>query len=171
MRREERNTYERDRPFRSPRRDIISSELEEHSNKIKELLRQDLTMLEEENAILRTKCKKVGELEDKVEMILKQNSDLLAENEKISKLLHQKKSEFEVLKNKYDSAMAHRMGSSAEHEFEKKKLLNEIDHLTAELHEVEHSRSLTLNDLKSQHQVEIQALKRQNNSAQDVYES
>ena len=63
-----------DRAYRSPRRDIISSELEEHSNKIKELLRQDLTMLEEENAILRTKCKKVGELEDKVEMILKQNS-------------------------------------------------------------------------------------------------
>ena len=56
----------RDDRFRSPRRDVISSELEEHSNKIKELLRQDLTMLEEENAILRTKCKKVGELEDKV---------------------------------------------------------------------------------------------------------
>ena len=46
-------------------------------------------------------------------MILKQNSELLAENEKISKLLHHKKSEFEVLKNKYDSAMAHRMGNSA----------------------------------------------------------
>ena len=57
-------------------------------------------------------------------MILKQNSELLAENEKISKLLHQKKTEFEVLRNNYDSAMAHRMGSSAEHDFEKKKLLN-----------------------------------------------
>ena len=144
----------RDDRYRSPnRRDIISSELEEHSNKIKELLRQDLTMLEEENAILRTKCKKVGELEDKVEMILKQNSELLAENEKISKLLHQKKSEYEVLKNKYDSAMAHRMGSSAEHEFEKKKLINEIEHLRSELHEIEHSRSLAINDIKSQHQV------------------
>ena len=54
------------REERYPRRDIISSELEDHSNKIKELLRQDLNMLEEENAILRTKCKKVGELEDKV---------------------------------------------------------------------------------------------------------
>ena len=37
-------------------------------------------MLEEENAILKTKCKKVGELEEKVEMILKQNSQLLSEN-------------------------------------------------------------------------------------------
>ena len=81
-------------------------------------------MLEEENALLRNKCHKVGDLEDKIEMILKQNSELLAENEQISKLLHQKKSEYEVLKNKYDSAMAHRMGSSAEHEFEKKKLIN-----------------------------------------------
>jgi hypothetical protein len=86
MRREERTAY------RSPRRDILNSELEEHSNKIKELLRQDLNMLEEENAILKSKCKKVGELEERVEIVLRQNSDLLAENEKLSKLLHQKKS-------------------------------------------------------------------------------
>ena len=31
----------------SPRRDIISSELDDHSNRIKELLRADLIMLEE----------------------------------------------------------------------------------------------------------------------------
>jgi hypothetical protein len=49
-------------------------------------------MLEEENTILKIKCKKMGELEEKVEILLRQNSDLLAENEKISKLLHQKKS-------------------------------------------------------------------------------
>jgi hypothetical protein len=87
--------------------------LEEHSSKIKELLRQDLNLLEEENAILKTKCKKVGELEERVEIVLRQNSDLLAENEKLSKLLHQKKSEFEVMKNKYESTMAHRLGTSA----------------------------------------------------------
>lgn len=160
----------RDERYRSPRRDVISSELEEHSNKIKELLRQDLNMLEDENAILRSKCKKVGELEDKVEMVLKQNSELLAENEKISKLLHQKKSELEILRNKYDTAMAHRMGNSAEHEFEKKKMINEIEHLRSELHEVEHSRTLLVSDLKGQHQVELQALRRQNATAQDVYE-
>lgn len=47
---------------RSPRREAITSELDEHSNRIKELLRADLIMLEEENAILKAKCKKVGEL-------------------------------------------------------------------------------------------------------------
>jgi hypothetical protein len=63
----------------SPRREVpVSSEVEEHSNRIKELLRADLIMLEEENAILKAKCKKVTELEDKVEMILKQNSQLLS---------------------------------------------------------------------------------------------
>jgi hypothetical protein len=36
-------------------------ELDEHTNRIKELLRADLIMLEEENAILKAKCKKVGE--------------------------------------------------------------------------------------------------------------
>jgi len=72
MRRDDRGTY------KSPRRDILNSELEEHSNKIKELLRQDLNMLEEENAVLKAKCKKVGELEERVEIVLRQNSDLLA---------------------------------------------------------------------------------------------
>ena len=61
----------------SPRRPDITSELDDHSNRIKELLRADLIMLEEENAILKAKCKKVVELEEKVEMILKQNSQLL----------------------------------------------------------------------------------------------
>lgn len=46
-----------------PRRENLPSELDDHSNRIKELLRADLIMLEEENAILKAKCKKVGELE------------------------------------------------------------------------------------------------------------
>ena len=82
-----------DRVYKSPRRQLLNSELEDHSNKIKELLRRDLD-IEEQNAILKTKCKKVGELEERVEIVLRQNSDLLAENQKLSKLLHQKKSEF-----------------------------------------------------------------------------
>lgn len=49
-------------------------------------------MLEEENAILKLKCKKVSELEEKVELVLKQNSHLLTENEKMSRYLHQQKS-------------------------------------------------------------------------------
>lgn len=39
-----------------------------------------MSLLEEENAILKLKCKKVSELEDKVEMVLKQNQQLLSEN-------------------------------------------------------------------------------------------
>jgi len=93
---------------------------------------------------LKAKCKKVGELEEKVEIVLRQNSDLLAENEKISKLLHQKKSEFEVLKNKYDATMAHRLGNSAEYEFERKKLLTEIEHLRSDLQEIERTRTLQI---------------------------
>ena len=86
----------------SPRREVnVTSELDEHSNRIKELLRADLIMLEEENAILKAKNKKMPELEDKVEILQKQNSQLLSENERISKLLHQKKHEYEVLKEKY----------------------------------------------------------------------
>ena len=42
------------------------AELEEHSTRIKELLRADLIMLEEENAILKAKCKKASEQEEKI---------------------------------------------------------------------------------------------------------
>ena len=59
-------------------------------------------MLEEENAILKAKCKKVGELEQKVEMVLKQNAQLLAENQRVSKLLHQKKQEYDVVRDKLE---------------------------------------------------------------------
>lgn len=83
-----------------------------------------MIMLEEENAILKTKCKKVSELEDKVEMILQQNTQLLGENERLSKLLHQKKGEMEVLKDKYEVQMSQKMGYAAEFDFERKKLIN-----------------------------------------------
>lgn len=127
-------------------------------------------MLEEENAILKIKCKKVTELEERVEIVLRQNSDLLVENEKISKLLHQKKSDLQVLKNKYDATMAHRLGSSTEHEFEKKKLLAQIDHLRSELQETDRRHVLQLGEMKGQSQLQIQSLKRQSVSGQQVYQ-
>ena len=80
----DRNSYSNYRSIERsspPRRDInVVSELDEHSNRIKELLRADLIMLEEENAILKAKSKKVPELEDKLEILQKQNSQLLNEN-------------------------------------------------------------------------------------------
>lgn len=75
-----------------------------------------------------------------------------------------------MLKNKFDATMAHRLGSSAEHEFEKKKLLTEIDHLRSELQEVERARAMQINEIKAQHQLDLQSMKRQNVSGQEVYE-
>lgn len=127
-------------------------------------------MLEEENALLKAKCKKLSDLEDKTETLLRQNSGLLAENQKISKLLHQKKSEYEILKNKYEANMSHRQGATVEFEFEKKKLVNEIEILQADLREAEASKNNQIMELKSQYQLEIQSIKRQNSSAQEIYE-
>lgn len=74
-----------------------------------------------------------------------------------------------MLKNKFDATMAHRMGSSAEHEFEKKKMITEIDHLRSELQEVERARAMQINEIKAQHQLDLQSMKRQNVSGQEVY--
>lgn len=73
---------------------------------------------------MKAKCKKVGELEEKVEMILKQNSQLLSENERLSKLLHQKKQEYEILKDKFEVQSSQKLEYAKEFEYERKKLLS-----------------------------------------------
>lgn len=74
------------------------------------------------------------------------------------------------MKNKYDATMAHRLGITAQHEFEKKKLLNEIEHLKCQLQEVEKIRNMQIGEIKSQHQIQIQSIKRQSSTSHEVYE-
>lgn len=74
------------------------------------------------------------------------------------------------MKNKHDASLAHRLGSSAEHEFERKKLLNEIEHLRSELQEVDRMRAQQISELKAQHQLDLQTFKRQSVTGQEVYE-
>ena len=85
------------------------SELDQQLH-LKEMLRSDIQALQDENSKLKSKCIKMGEMENKIEMILRQNSDLIGENEKISRLLHEKKTDFEVLKNTYEGIVSHRQG-------------------------------------------------------------
>lgn len=56
-------------------------------------LEQENNSLVEEIGILKAKGKKVHELEDKIDMILRHNTQLLNENERLAKLINQKKSE------------------------------------------------------------------------------
>jgi hypothetical protein len=45
-------------------------------------------------------------------MVLKHNDQLLRENEKLAKLINQKKNECEVWKNKYDTLTVNRTANS-----------------------------------------------------------
>lgn len=56
-------------------------------------------------------------------MILRHNTQLLNENERLAKLINQKKSEIDIWKNKHDSLLANRSTAS---DLEVKRLLNEI---------------------------------------------
>lgn len=56
-------------------------------------------------------------------MILRHNTQLLNENERLAKLINQKKSEIEIWKNKHDSVSANK---STANDLEVKRLLNEI---------------------------------------------
>lgn len=103
-------------------------------------------------------------------MILKQNSQLLSENERLSKLLHQKKQEHEMLKDKLEAQSSQRIEYASEFDYERKKLLAELDAVEGELREVEHIKNTQINELKTQVQIEVQTLKRQTAASQEVYE-
>lgn len=50
-------------------------------------------------------------------MIFKQNSQLLSENERLSKLLHQKKQEYEILKDKFEVLSSQKLEYATEFEY------------------------------------------------------
>jgi predicted RNase H-like nuclease (RuvC/YqgF family) len=75
-------------------------------------LEQENNLLVDEISTLKIKIKKVSELEDKNEMILRHNTQLLNENERLAKLINQKKAEIDIWKNKHDSVLANRSTAS-----------------------------------------------------------
>ena len=58
---------------------------------VRSLERENSSLVEEIN-VLKTKNKKTAELEDKVDLVLKHNTQLLNENERLAKMINQKKS-------------------------------------------------------------------------------
>lgn len=100
-------------------------------------------------------------------MILRHNTQLLNENERLAKLINQKKSEIEIWKNKYDSAIANKSSAT---DFQVKRLMNEIEKAKEQGCEVQHVKNLQITQLKNQQHQEIQALKRANLSNAEKYE-
>ena len=153
----------RDRsPFRSGTKGSIES------------LELTLRNLERENdglvseiGLLRNKVRMVSELEDKIELVTRQNNQLLNENERLSRLVSQKRSEVDIWKNKYESLAVNKSSSS---ELEIKRLLNEIEKAKEEASEIEHIKNVQLNELKNQHHLEIQNQKRTSLSNAEKYE-
>ena len=80
-------------PFRNTgaSRAPTSGNVESLEQIIRSLERENNSLVEEMTA-LRNKTKKVGDLEDKIDLVLKHNTQLLSENEKLAKLINQKKS-------------------------------------------------------------------------------
>jgi hypothetical protein len=80
-------------PYRNTKlsRTPTSSNAESLEQIIRSLERENNSLVEE-MTVLRNKTKKVGDLEDKIDLVLKHNTQLLSENEKLAKLINQKKS-------------------------------------------------------------------------------
>ena len=65
-------------------------------------------------------------MEDKIDLVLKHNTQLLNENERLAKLSNQRKSETELWKNKFDTMNANNRAST---DLEVKRLLNDNEKL------------------------------------------
>ena len=87
------------------------------------------------------KGKKVNELQQKTELIVKHNDQLLRENERLAKLINQKKNEVEVWKNKYETMS---VSKSATSDLEARKLLNQIEKLKEETTDIEHMKNMQI---------------------------
>ena len=133
---------------------------------IRSLERENNNLVEEIN-ILKAKSKKVNELEDKTELIVKHNDQLLRENERLAKLINQKKNEVEVWKNKYESLSVTRTATS---DLENRKLLNEMEKVKEEMTDIEHMKNMQISELKNQNHLEIQNLKRHHLNNNEKYE-
>lgn len=100
---------------------------------------------------------------------MNQNAHLMADNDRLSRIIHQQKSEYEILKNKYEGLASQRYDSVNSFEYEKKQLISELEHLATELHEMENLKNAQINELKSQAQIDLQNLKRQQSSSEEIY--
>ena len=79
-------------PFRTNTlRSNVGASSESLEMLVRSLERENSSLVEEIN-VLKTKNKKTAELEDKVDLVLKHNTQLLNENERLAKMINQKKS-------------------------------------------------------------------------------
>ena len=133
---------------------------------IRSLQRENSSLVQQVN-ILKQKGKKVNELEDKTELIVKHNDQLLRQNQRLAKLINQKKNEVEVWKNKFESLSVNR---SATNDLQTRKLINQIEKLKEEITDIEHMKNMQISQLKNQNHMEIQNIKRINLSNNEKYE-
>ena len=98
-------------------------------------------------------------MEEKIDQVLRHNDDLLSENERMSKMISQKRGEVDTWKAKFETMAVNKSAAS---ELESRKLINEIEKLKEEITEIEHLKNMQINELKNNHHLDIQNLKRNN---------
>ena len=134
--------------------------------------------LNEEIVFLTRKLDRMDELEEKIEVLLAQNSHLVDENESLIRLVQQKKAEVENWKARFEGEYNNSNIAEAEkkkifdhlnirdqeHQGQIDKLLTEISRLHDELENVEKLKQIEISTLKNKYESEalnqIQNLKR-----------
>lgn len=115
---------------------------------------------------LNRKLEKLDELEDKIEVLLAQNSHLVDENESLIRLIQQKKSDAEMWKTRFEGEHSNANLAEAEkkkifdhlnikdqeHQVQVDKLLSEISRLHDEQANLETLKQIEINQIKSKYE-------------------
>lgn len=120
------------------------------------------------------KNKKTKDLEDKVELVLKHNSQLLQEQESVQKQAKQKQAESEIWKNKYEQQMNQVISMRAKYQLEVNNLTSEVQRLKQILDQTQMSSLKQQEESKSKVAVEahsqIQTMKQDHCEQISIYE-
>lgn len=111
-------------------------------------LESNLCQVHTDLEVANFKAKKARDLEQKVDLILKQNQQLLGENDSLSKNFNQKKTESEIWKGKYEGQMNTIISLKANYEIDLKKQGHEIVRLNELLARVSEDKYLEVEDTK-----------------------
>ena len=129
-------------------------------------LEAEVLALNEEIMFQARRIEKIDELEEKIEVLLAQNSHLVDENETLIRLIQQKKSEVEMWRARFEGESNNTNVAEAEkkkifdhlnlkdqeHQVQVDKLLSEISRLHDEMENMENLKQIEINQLRNKYE-------------------
>lgn len=152
----------------------FNSDAEYYKQKCQELEQENL-YLQEQAALANQQAKDVQVGDNRLESFVRENSSLHLENEKLAKVVKQRKTEADLWKQKYENQMQQVIQIKANYEQEIRALQSEVQKLLARLEEFEFDKQRQVLEQKAaidqQASNDIDTIKKGQQKQNDLYDS